>query len=128
MGLSIHQGYLSDNETATVRVRTKGNKAFITIKSKTVGITRLEFEYEIPVDEALELLKLCADRTLTKTRFELEHGGKIWELDVFAGRHEGLLLAEIELSSESEGFTLPPWLGEEVSTDPRYFNSFLASH
>lgn len=119
----ISQGYLSTNPT--VRVRLKGNRGYLTIKSSTVGITRREFEYEIPAQEAAELLELCGERVLKKVRRKISYGGHVWEVDFFAGRHAGLILAEVELKSADEAVKLPAWIGREVSNDERYFNSNL---
>ncbi|MBR0260306.1 MAG: CYTH domain-containing protein [Selenomonadaceae bacterium] len=119
----IAQGYLSSNPT--VRVRIKGNRGFLTIKSSTKGITRKEFEYEIPTDDAEELLKLCGRNVLKKIRRTIEHDGHIWEIDFFMGRHSGLVLAEVELNSAEEFIKLPDWVTREVSGDSRYYNSNL---
>ena len=117
----IMQGYLSHNPT--VRVRVKGERGFLTIKSSTKGITRKEFEYEIPIEDAKELLKLCGWLVLKKYRRTVEYGGHVWEIDFFAGRHAGLVLAEVELTSPDEPFKLPDWVTREVSGDSRYYNS-----
>ena len=122
-GEKIFQGYLSRNPT--VRVRVKAEKGFLTIKSKNVGIVRNEFEYEIPLADAEELLKLCEPNILQKVRYKVEHAGKIFEVDIFEGRHQGLILAEVELNSPTEIVDLPSWIGKEVSNNPRYFNSSL---
>ena len=119
----ISQGYLSTSPT--VRVRLKNNRGYLTIKSSTVGITRQEFEYEIPAQDAAELLELCGERVLKKIRRKVSYAGKIWEVDFFAGRHAGLILAEVELSSADETVELPAWIDKEVSNDERYFNSNL---
>ena len=124
-GEKIIQGYLSTEPARTVRVRTKGNSGFLTIKSSNVGIVRKEFEYEIPFDDATELLKLCT-KILEKTRYKITYAGKIWEIDVFAGRHAGLILAEVELNAVDEIVDVPAWIDKEVSEDPRYFNSNLS--
>ena len=124
-GVKIAQGYLCVEPARTIRVRIKGERGFLTIKSANVGIVRQEFEYEIPIDDAQEILKLCAPRILEKVRYKIEHAGKIWEVDVFGGRHAGLILAEVELSSVDEKIILPEWTDAEVSEDPRYFNSNL---
>lgn len=124
-GEKISQGYLCVEPARTVRVRVKGKRGFLTIKSSNVGIVRQEFEYEIPLDDAQELLKLCAPNVLEKIRYKIEYAGKIWEVDVFGGRHSGLILAEVELLSADEVVELPTWIGKEVSEDPRYFNSNL---
>ena len=122
-GEKIFQGYLSKNPT--VRVRVKNNRGFLTIKSKNVGIVRNEFEYEIPLADAEEILKLCGANVLQKVRYKVEHAGKIFEVDIFSGKHQGLILAEVELNSPTENVDLPSWIGEEVSDNPKYFNSNL---
>ena len=124
-GEKISQGYLCLEPARTVRIRIKGSKGFITIKSSNVGIVRKEFEYEIPLDDSQELLKLCAPNVLEKVRYKVEYAEKIWEVDIFSGRHEGLILAEVELNSVDEIVELPNWIDNEVSDDPRYFNSNL---
>lgn len=112
---------------ATLRVRIKGEVGIFTVKGATSGITRGEWQWEIPVSEAEELLELfCAGRTIEKTRHYLDHEGHEWVVDEFAGSHHGLVLAELELESEDEAFALPPWCGEEVSHDPQYYNAVLA--
>lgn len=123
-GEKIFQGYLSKNPT--VRVRVKDNRGFLTIKSRNVGIIRSEFEYEIPLADAEEILKLCGANVLQKVRYKVEHAGKIFEVDIFAGKHQGLILAEVELNSPTEFVDLPDWIGEEVSDNPKYFNSNLS--
>ncbi|MGB0523210.1 MAG: CYTH domain-containing protein [Flammeovirgaceae bacterium] len=127
-GVTIKQGYLSVDPTKTVRVRVKGEKAFLTIKGKTTGISRLEYEYEIPKEDALALLKLCSNPPIEKTRFKLPIDDLVWEIDVFEGENQGLTLAEVELASENQALALPIWVGEEVSTDRRYFNAYLSEH
>ena len=124
-GEKIFQGYLSTDKNKTVRVRVKNNRGFLTIKSANVGIVRKEFEYEIPVADAEEILKLCAPNVLQKVRYKVEYAGKIFEVDIFSGRHQGLILAEVELNSPTEIVDLPEWIGEEVSDNPKYFNSNL---
>lgn len=119
----ICQGYLSNNPT--VRVRLKNNRGFLTIKSSTVGISRQEFEYEIPAADAEELLKLCEPKVLKKIRRKISYGGHVWEVDFFEGRHKGLILAEVELKSPNEPVKLPAWISREVSNESRYFNSNL---
>lgn len=125
--IAIEQGYLSRQVDCTVRVRTWGEMAYLTVKGKTQGATRLEYEYEIPVDEAREMLReLAQGEPLRKTRFLVPaDGGLIWEIDVFEGAHRGLVTAEIELPDEAQPFVRPDWLGEDVTGDPRYFNSNL---
>ena len=125
-GTKIRQGYLSSLKERVVRVRTKGAKAFITIKGITKGITRSEFEYEIPVEDAdLLLTNLCEQPLVEKTRYNEEHNGHVWEIDMFFGANKGLVVAEVELTEENEKLEIPVWVGEEVSSDPRYFNSNL---
>ncbi len=125
-GLECRQGYLATGPEKTVRVRIIGEQAFLTIKGATSGISRSEFEYGIPVADAIELLKLCGDAVVEKTRYSITHGGMVWELDVFSGANEGLVMAEIELESEAQPFDLPDWAGQEVSGAPRYYNACLA--
>lgn len=119
----IKQGYLSSNPT--VRVRIRDNRGFLTIKSSTRGISRHEFEYEIPAQDAEELLRLCGLNVLKKIRRTIEHGGHVWEVDFFMGKLAGLVLAEVELNSADEQIILPAWITHEVSGDSRYFNSNL---
>ena len=126
----IAQGYLSSVPGRTVRVRIKGNKGYLTIKgsSNESGLSRFEWEKEIPVDEAIELLKLCEKGIIDKTRFEVKIGNHIFEIDEFYGENEGLIMAEIELNSETETFEKPSWLGIEVTNDKRYYNSYLSQN
>ena len=125
-GERIAQGYLSTEPNKIVRVRIRKNRGFLTIKSANIGIVRQEFEYEIPLADAEEILKLCAPNTLTKIRYKVDYAGHIWEVDIFDGRHKGLILAEVEINSLDEFVKIPDWVGEEVSHNPRYFNSNLA--
>ncbi|MFH6991430.1 CYTH domain-containing protein [Flavobacterium sp. FlaQc-48] len=127
---NIAQGYLSAVPERTVRVRIKGKKGFITIKGigQQGGMSRFEWENEIPLDEAQELLKLCEKGKIEKTRFEIKSGKHIFEVDEFYGENEGLVMAEIELESETEPFEKPEWLGEEVTNDPRYYNAYLSKN
>jgi len=120
------QGYLVSDGQRTVRVRVAGDQGYITIKGPTSGASRSEFEYRIPVDEANELFLLCALPIIEKFRTEVIYEGKLWEVDEFLGANQGLVMAEIELSSEDESFALPPWIGAEVTGDRRYYNSQLA--
>lgn len=126
----IIQGYLSSNPERTVRVRIKENKAYLTIKgsSNASGMSRFEWEKEIAVDEAKNLLLLCEKGVIDKTRFEVKVGNHIYEVDEFYGENEGLEMAEIELQSETELFEKPEWLGEEVTNDKRYYNSYLSKN
>jgi adenylate cyclase len=125
---SLKQGYLSSSAEATVRVRLEDNLGTLTIKSKTKGITRNEFEYAIPAQEAKELLMLCKGPLIEKIRYRILQENHTWEIDVFEGDNDGLIIAEIELTSEDDYFAKPQWLGEEVSGDSRYYNSNLATH
>ena len=126
----IAQGYLSSVPERTVRVRIKGDKGFLTIKgaSNETGLSRFEWEKEIPVDEATALLKLCEKGIIDKTRFEVKIGNHIFEVDEFYGENEGLIIAEVELKSETETFEKPIWLGKEVTNDIRYYNSYLSKN
>lgn len=126
----IAQGYLSSVPGRTVRVRIKGNKGFLTIKgaSNESGVSRFEWEKEIPEDEAKALLKLCEEGVIDKTRFEVKMGNHVFEIDEFFGENEGLIMAEIELKSETEDFEKPKWLGKEVTNDIRYYNSYLSKN
>jgi adenylate cyclase len=126
-GLVCKQGYLVSDGGKTVRIRVMGTKAFLTIKGATRGLSRSEYEYEIPVPDAEGMLQLCATAPVEKTRYLIEHAGMTWELDVFAGRNSGLVMAEIELEAEDQPFELPGWAGDEVSRDRRYYNSYLAA-
>lgn len=127
-GTSIKQGYLNSNKERTVRVRVYGKEGFLTIKGKNKNLTRKEFEYAIPLEEAESLLQLCEKPLVEKTRFLLRDMGNTWEIDVFEGVNKGLSIAEIELSSETQKFNLPEWVGEEVSNDPKYYNSSLIAN
>jgi len=123
--MRLRQGYLSSAKGRTVRVRTVGDKAYLTIKGMAVGATRPEFEYEIPYEDAKELLDLCEMPLIEKDRYRVEEGGVVWEIDEFLGENLGLIIAEVELESEGQPLTKPDWVGEEVTGDPRYFNSNL---
>ncbi len=127
-GTHFRQGYLVDDSKRTIRVRTTDTKGFITIKGTTSGITRKEFEYNIPVAEGNELLNAFAESEVDKIRYCITVEGKLWEVDVFAGDNEGLIMAEIELESEDETFTKPNWVTIEVSDDERYYNSNLSKN
>jgi adenylate cyclase len=126
----IKQGYLSSVPERTVRVRIKGSKGFLTIKgiSNEYGLSRFEWEKEIPIDDAEKLLLLCEAGVIDKTRFEVKSGRHIVEIDEFYGENEGLTMAEIELESETESFEKPAWLGTEVTNDKRYYNAYLSSN
>lgn len=125
-GIHFKQGYLNSQKERVVRVRIEGDRAKLTIKGASKGITRAEFEYDIPVEDASLLLdNLCEQPLIDKHRYKEVHGGKTWEIDVFHGENDGLVVAEIELTSEDEAFDRPSWAVQEVSSDPRYFNSNL---
>lgn len=121
----IKQGYLNSSPERTVRIRIRGEKGYLTIKGKNENLTRKEFEYEIPLSEANELLDLCEKPIIEKTRHLVNQGKHTWEIDVFEGDNKGLIVAEIELTSENQSFETPAWIGKEVSADARYFNSSL---
>lgn len=126
-GIHFRQGYLSSNKTATVRVRVEGDVAKLTVKGRTQGITRVEYEYEIPTCDASEMLNhLCVSPLIEKTRYRRQEGELLWEVDVFHGDNDGLIVAEVELETDQQTFTLPEWIAEEVSGDVRYYNENLA--
>lgn len=124
----IVQGYLSREPDRVVRVRLIGDGGFITVKGRTTGISRAEFEYAIPVADAQELLSICVPTVIDKTRHEVEIAGFTWEIDEFHGDNAGLVVAEIELTATDTDFERPVWLGTEVSSDFRYTNSYLSEH
>jgi CYTH domain-containing protein len=126
----IVQAYLVAQLERTVRIRIKGESAFLTIKgeSNACGISRLEFEYPIPVADAQQILSLAQSEMIEKERHYVPFGKHTFEVDVFHGNQEGLVIAELELSAENEPFDKPDWLGEEVTGDERYYNAYLASH
>jgi CYTH domain-containing protein len=120
------QGYLCPGSGVTVRVRTMGEQGFLTVKGRGMGLARPEFEYAIPLADATELLAtLCVKPLIIKDRYRVEHAGLVWEVDVFAGENEGLVLAEVELAEPDQAVSLPAWVGAEVSGDPRYYNASL---
>ncbi|MFL6633361.1 MAG: CYTH domain-containing protein [Massilia sp.] len=122
----MRQGYLSTDAARTVRVRIEGERAVITIKGQSTGASRGEWEYEIPVADATELLDgLCEQPQVEKIRHRIEHAGHTWEVDEFFGLNAGLVVAEIELDAEDEAFDKPDWIGQEVTGDKRYYNSSL---
>ena len=125
---NIAQGYLNSNPERTVRIRIKGKKGFITIKGigNESGASRMEWEKEIQLEEAKALLKLCEKGVIEKTRYEVNSGNHIIEIDEFHGDNEGLIMAEIELNDENESIKKPEWLGQEVTGDKRYYNSYLS--
>jgi len=128
-GTLYRQGYLSTEKERTVRVRSIENSAFLTVKGINSGICRLEFEYEIPLYDAEVMLDdLCEQPIIEKYRYRIIYKGFTWEVDEFLGENAGLVIAEIELDYEEQSFERPPWIGKEVSGDPRYFNSALSIH
>ncbi len=127
-GVLIKQGYLSSNKDQTVRIRIKGEEAFLTVKGKTSGISRTEIETPIEVKAAETLFEAFIQEEVQKIRREITFEGKLWEVDEFLGRHQGLWVAEIELLSEEEFFVKPAWLSREVSHERCYFNSYLAEN
>jgi CYTH domain-containing protein len=128
-GTSYRQGYLSTVKERTVRVRTIDDKGYLTIKGITIGATRVEYEYDIPVNDASDMLtNLCEQPLIEKNRYKIEYAGLTWEVDEFFGDNDGLIIAEVELESEDQKIELPEWIGEEVTADPRYFNSNLTKH
>jgi CYTH domain-containing protein len=128
-GTSYRQGYLSTVKERTVRVRTIDEKGFLTIKGITVGASRAEYEYEIPAKDADAMLSnLCEKPLIEKNRYKIGHAGMTWEVDEFFGDNDGLIVAEVELAAEDQKIELPSWIGEEVTSDPRYFNSNLTKN
>jgi adenylate cyclase len=125
-GDHIRQGYLSGASDCSIRVRTRGDRAYLTVKGPTVGLSRLEFEYTIPVADAVEMLTQLCTAVVDKHRHLEVHGHHTWEVDVFHGANDGLVLAEVEMDTEADVVALPPWAGIEVTTDFRYRNSRLA--
>lgn len=125
-GVLYRQGYLCSVKERVVRVRIAGEQGFLTVKGITTGVRRLEFEYPIPLaDAAVMLDELCERPLIEKTRHRETFGGRLWEIDVFHGANDGLVIAEVEIPSADARIELPPWAAEEVSSDPRYFNSNL---
>jgi CYTH domain-containing protein len=122
---TILQGYLNSDKERVVRIRLIDDRAFLTIKGITRGNSRAEFEYEIPLEDGKEILELCEKPILEKRRSLVRYGGKKWEIDEFFGENRGLITAEVELRDDAEEVELPDWIGDEVSHDPRYFNSNL---
>lgn len=127
--ISQIQGYFSTNDSCSIRIRISGNEAHLNIKSATLGIIRSEYDYPVPLNDAKEMLQsLCIKPLIEKTRYYVPIDNHLWEIDVFSGENEGLVVAEIELESENETINLPAWIGEEVSDDPRYYNVCLVKH
>ena len=128
-GKHYRQGYLSTVAARSVRVRVIEDRGYLTIKGATVSVTRAEYEYVIPVEDAHAMLdNLCERPLIEKTRYRIDYQGMVWEVDEFEGENEGLLLAEVELSSEDQVIALPDWVGEEVTGDPRFYNSNLIAN
>jgi CYTH domain-containing protein len=129
IGISYRQGYLSIDPERTVRVRVAGDQGYLTIKGKTEGMSRSEFEYFIPLADATQLLDtLCLRPLIEKVRYCVPYAGCLWEIDEFAGENKGLILAEVELETCDQQVELPPWAGKEVTTDPRYYNASLSQN
>jgi adenylate cyclase len=125
-GIMYRQGYLNSAKERTVRIRTVDARAFLTIKGITIGVTRAEYEYEIPFDDGKEMLDALAEKPLIeKKRYKIRSGNLTWEVDEFFGENAGLIVAEVELASEDQVLEKPSWVGDEVSKDPRYFNANL---
>ncbi len=124
-GEKIKQAYIQNEEDRTVRVRTKGEKAFLTVKIGNESLSRDEFEYQIPVQDAISMMEIMNLKVLSKIRYEIKFENNLWEVDVFEGKLDGLIIAEIELESEDESFNKPVWLGREVTYDPSYLNAKL---
>lgn len=128
-GVKYRQGYLSTMAERVVRVRTIGNIGFLSVKGRVKGIRRLEYEYEIPIDDANDILNhLCERPIIEKIRYKINYQGFVWEIDEFLGENQGLILAEVELQHENQKIELPHWVGDEVSEDQRYFNYSLVKH
>lgn len=126
---NLTQGYLVNDAVRSVRIRVSDDRAWLTVKSANGGLSRMEFEYAIPIDEATSILNtLCDGSVIRKTRFEVHHNGHLWEIDEFQGDNAGLVMAEIELRSEEEVFQRPSWAGEEVTGDRRYMNASLVEN
>ena len=121
----IVQSYLVNSKQLTIRIRIKGEKGYLTIKGATTKVTREEFEYEIPIDDARDLIDKFSGKTIKKYRYEIPVDGHTWEVDVFENKLKGLILAEIELQAESEIYTKPEWITKNVSLDPNYYNAVL---
>ena len=128
IGEDITQAYLVNEPGKVIRIRVTDSDGFINIKGPIENATRLEFEYPVPREDALEILNLFASKRIEKIRYKIEFHGHLWEIDEFFGDNEGLVIAEIELKSQEESFDKPSWLGEEVTHDHRYYNSYLSEH
>lgn len=124
-GVPIKQGYLSRGVQSVIRIRVAGKKGFITVKGKNFNISRLEFEYEIPVEDAVAMLQLCENPLIEKVRYKVDFMGFEWCIDKFEGSNQGLIIAEIELETEEQEFDKPVWAGNEVTSDSKYYNANL---
>ena len=128
-GIAMRQGYLAGAGRSSVRVRLEGDQARLNIKGATLGVQRLEFEYAIPPEDARHMLEeLCEGPLVEKTRYPVQVGGHVWEVDCFSGDNAGLVVAEVELAHADEDFEMPAWAGPEVSHLPRYYNVALVRH
>ncbi|WP_229365974.1 CYTH domain-containing protein [Fibrisoma montanum] len=128
-GLFYRQGYLSSQPDRTVRVRTVEDKGYLTIKGKTSGASRSEYEYVIPYEDAVAMLdQLCETPIIEKVRYRIPYEGLVWEIDEFQGENLGLIVAEVELTDEKQAIQLPPWVGKEVTTEAKYYNANLFKH
>ena len=127
-GILMQQAYLVNEPEKVIRIRVTDSSGYLTIKGPEVNATRSEYEFQIPKMEAIQILDQFTKVRIDKTRYKIEFEGKTWEVDEFWGDNEGLIIAEIELTSEDEDFTKPSWIGEEVTSDPRYYNSYLSEH
>ncbi|MEH6580037.1 MAG: CYTH domain-containing protein [Amphritea sp.] len=128
-GVTIKQGYIPTRDNTAVRVRIMGDNAFLTIKGENKGAVRSEFEYEIPLLDAEQMLEeLCSGPVVDKTRYLVTHEKHLWEIDIFAGDNAGLVIAEVELKDEHEAVILPDWISSEVTGDPKYYNSNLLNN
>ncbi|AMR32180.1 adenylate cyclase [Mucilaginibacter sp. PAMC 26640] len=125
-GTVFKQGYIYSDEKRTVRIRVTDKAAYLTLKGSTTGISRSEFEYTIPIEDGNEILSTLTVSAIEKVRYEINYAGKLWEVDVFSGDNQGLIIAEIELESEEENFDKPEWVLAEVSDDSRYSNASLS--
>ena len=126
---AMKQGYLATVDNASIRVRVANGKAFLNIKSATLGIKRSEYEYQIPLQDGEEMLaNLTSGAVIDKVRYKVRCGDHLWDLDLFHGDNEGLVVAEVELDAEDEGFEIPEWAGAEVSGDAKYYNASLVKH
>lgn len=128
-GVYIAQGYIETVDHTAVRARVKGDQGFLTLKGKTEGMTRLEYEYEIPLADAKAMIQqLCAGKSVEKTRYEIKVGQHVWEIDVFAGDNAGLVVAEVELQNDKEAIVIPTWASQEVTDQARFYNMNLIKH